>query len=448
MAAKQRAAEDLLADLNDLPDDPSALTEAGGVATDVDEASINDFLAEFSKDRERPSRPITPRLPGNKARASPRLNVQADKARRSADLPRTSSESKRSNKDETQTFTNSSVANSDKSEKIDDVEHVKSESRIETPQASESQASQKKVYGGGASWSTWGGSLWSTANNIQTQLRAEAEKRLADLQASEEAQRIQARLRELDLSKLASEARNLGQGVLNAVAPPIEDNETLIVNVLHDLAGIRVERPIYNSFERVMEQVEGGSLSVEAKDREGTLDVNAIPESASVAKKMSLAAIEDQIRDAATTGEKDERTSKIYLSIQAFTVPRAAVDSREGDATEDVAEEVELALLMTVHDAANSISFSATSQSFPTSWTVLSLQTVDAAIQPRDWINEWLEETLQLTAGVLAQRYVARRMGIDKGAGSKTPSVRGDGSEGSGMKVREGQDLSEAGLGL
>ncbi|CCG82897.1 Maintenance of telomere capping protein 1 [Taphrina deformans PYCC 5710] len=441
MSGNSRAAEDLLADLNDLPDDPNAITGADSSAADVDEASINDFLAEFSKDRERPSRPITPRLPGAKARASPRLNTLSG-ARKSTDVPRTSTESRRSNKDETQTFTNSSAANSDKSEKNEDGEVGTTESRTDTPHASEAQASQKKVYGSNSSWSSWGGSLWSTANNIQAQLRAEAEKRLADLQASEEAQAIQARIRELDLSKLASEARNLGKGVLDAVAPPIEDNETLVVNVLHDITGLRVERAVYNSFERVMEQVEGGSLNIVASDREGTLEVNATPTSYKDARKMNFAALEDKARDG--QAEQVERTSNIYLAIQAFTTDDIEVDEpEEKEMAGNEVQQTEIHVLMTLLDRPNGITFSSLSQTFPSSWIPLSLQSVDAAIQPREWINEHLEGILGLTAGVLAQRYVARRMGIDKAGVEEVPQ-----QQSSGMKSREGQDLSEAGLGL
>ena len=404
-------AEDLLADLNDLPEHPPGLPNDPNTTTD--EASIDEFLAEFSK--EKTSRPLTPRvLPGKGARASPRLNVNAhtDKARKSGETARASSDSKRSVKDETQTFTNSST-NSDKSEDHPDAERQES----------------KKVYGGGASWSSWGGSLWNTANTIQSQLRAEAEKRLADLQASEEAQALQSKFRELDLknidlAKIASEARNLGKGVLDAVAPPIDDNETLVVNVLHDLTGLPVETPIYNSFDRVMDQVEGGSLKIIARDRTGTLDLSVAQGSTKEAEKMASAAIEDSTK--ASKSEDEERMSVIYLSIQAFSEP-----------SED--EEQETRILMTLLDPSNTIKFTATSQSFPTSWTALSLITVEASMQPREWITEWLTESITLTAGILAQRYVARRMAIDQPAEAESETS---------LKVKEGQDLSEAGLGL
>ncbi|TPX08561.1 uncharacterized protein E0L32_009900 [Thyridium curvatum] len=36
-------------------------------------------------------------------------------------------------------------------------------------------------------------------------------------------------------------------------------------------------------------------------------------------------------------------------------------------------------------------------------------------VDPREWVAEWLEEVLTLSVGVVAQRYVARRMGVGEG---------------------------------
>ncbi|OAA62845.1 putative protein family UPF0615 [Niveomyces insectorum RCEF 264] len=40
-------------------------------------------------------------------------------------------------------------------------------------------------------------------------------------------------------------------------------------------------------------------------------------------------------------------------------------------------------------------------------------------VDPREWVAEWLEETLSLAVGVVAQRYVARRMGVGAGGIAK-----------------------------
>jgi len=36
-------------------------------------------------------------------------------------------------------------------------------------------------------------------------------------------------------------------------------------------------------------------------------------------------------------------------------------------------------------------------------------------VDPREWVAEWIEDSLTLAVGVVAQRYVARRMGVGEG---------------------------------
>ncbi|TGO30630.1 hypothetical protein BPAE_0004g00880 [Botrytis paeoniae] len=52
-------------------------------------------------------------------------------------------------------------------------------------------------------------------------------------------------------------------------------------------------------------------------------------------------------------------------------------------------------------------------------------------VDPREWVAEWVEETLSLGVGVIAQRYVARRMGVGEGGIGKGKArmeeVLGDG---------------------
>jgi hypothetical protein len=39
----------------------------------------------------------------------------------------------------------------------------------------------------------------------------------------------------------------------------------------------------------------------------------------------------------------------------------------------------------------------------------------NGGVDPREWVAEWIEDVLSLSVGVVAQRYVARRMGVGEG---------------------------------
>ncbi|KXL49341.1 hypothetical protein M433DRAFT_64539 [Acidomyces richmondensis BFW] len=135
------------------------------------------------------------------------------------------------------------------------------------------------------------------------------------------------------------------------------------------------------------------------------------------------------------------RSSDIFLAIQAVTYESDrqlfAADARQVEESktgvvaepEDPSDEV-VAFAIYLHDPIHSLSFSTLSQSFPAKW----VHWLDASpaqgeelpesiveiisgggVDPREWIAEWIEEVLNLGVGVVAQRYVARRMGVGEG---------------------------------
>ena len=135
------------------------------------------------------------------------------------------------------------------------------------------------------------------------------------------------------------------------------------------------------------------------------------------------------------------RSSDIFLAIQ----PISQANSKElfgGSSTEKKEEEgiVEPAgeaddlvcFAIYLHDPVHGITFSSVSQSLPEKW----IQWLDASasvesgeslpdeiaeivmsggVDPREWVAEWVEEVLTLGVGIVAQRYVARRMGVGQG---------------------------------
>jgi hypothetical protein len=434
--ASKKSAQDLLAGFDDLPDDtqvntsisaaPADTNTTGGAGgtNDDDEANINEFLAEFSRDR--PSRPQSAQA-GRGAtvagRATPRMSGEKARKASPAAISRTSGESRTA----TSTAATSTTASPTKTE------------LKEAPAQST------------ASWGSWGGSLWNTASALAAQTKQEAEKRLAELQHSEEAQKLQARLRAVDLAKIAAEARELGKGVLDAVAPPIAGAEVLVVHVAHDLQGVRVKKTVQEAFEGVMEQVEGGHLTILARDLSGEqLALEQTQGGLKDARKLCEAAIEDLARDAADQGaskpETKERqttaavpdSSLIYLALQAYTSDSGAEE-----------DETVVQLLLTLSDPINKIEFATLSQGVPLSWLDLAKIEMEAETQPVEWVTDAISRGLGLATTVLAQRYVARRMGID---GTKTaPGTPAPGQAPqtkNKLASKQSSEVGEAGLGL
>lgn len=144
------------------------------------------------------------------------------------------------------------------------------------------------------------------------------------------------------------------------------------------------------------------------------------------------------------------RSSDIFLAIQAVsqtTSPElfqaGATGEKDSSGAVDATEpEQEIAFALYLHDPVHGIAFHIVSQAVPQKWiewldasapapenpdaedAQVSHAVVPEAIaeivesggvDPREWVAEWIEETLSLSAGVIAQRYVARRMGVGEG---------------------------------
>lgn len=270
------------------------------------------------------------------------------------------------------------------------------------------------------------------------------------------------------------------QNILQTIAPPISSHERLAVHITHDLRGYpSLDPTIYRVFERVMSQVEGGDLIVVQKGEEagpkrtsrdvssrmgiismsgawsdgpwwrssGARSTNAVrglPEGQKLARASAEGYASDffkekgGVEEAAkrateTLGESNPtRDSQIFLAVQAVTI--TTEDSETSN------EEFVFAIYL--HDPIHGIAFHAMSQAVPMQW----IQWLDGTIQgdgeslpesiqeiiesggvdPREWASEWVEETLSLAAGVVAQRYVARRMGVGEGASKGKAKLRAE----------------------
>ena len=162
------------------------------------------------------------------------------------------------------------------------------------------------------------------------------------------------------------------------------------------------------------------------------------------------------------------RSSDVFLAIQAigqtiepnlFTGAQQTTSS-EGVVEPEVKPEEVVCFAIYLYDPVHGISFSTVTQSFPLQWaewldaSPANLQSPTAPISPsrekpsgffgrrseesappelssypegiaeilraggadpREWAAEWIEEILSLGTGIVAQRYVARRMGVGEG---------------------------------
>lgn len=135
------------------------------------------------------------------------------------------------------------------------------------------------------------------------------------------------------------------------------------------------------------------------------------------------------------------RSSDIFLAIQAIsqTSPKdffggstSEIKSDEGVVEPEEDDEL-ISFAIYLHDPVHGITFSTVTQTLPQKWTewLDASATSESAesglpdeiaeivnsggVDPREWVAEWVEEVLSLGVGVVAQRYVARRMGVGLG---------------------------------
>ena len=135
------------------------------------------------------------------------------------------------------------------------------------------------------------------------------------------------------------------------------------------------------------------------------------------------------------------RSSDIFLAFQAIThevggdLFSASKNESENEKQEAPTQDAEkpppeelVTFAIYLHDPIHGITYSTLTQSIPSQWTnwldtpASSAEThlpddiadiiESGGVDPREWVAEWLEETLALGVGVVAQRYVARRMGV------------------------------------
>ena len=138
------------------------------------------------------------------------------------------------------------------------------------------------------------------------------------------------------------------------------------------------------------------------------------------------------------------RSSDIFLAIQAISYtapadlfgspPKGEKEAAMAD-PEDKPEEL-VCFAVYLHDPIHGITFHTVSQTMPQRWVdwldssgalvesneaqlpeEIAEIISSGGVDPREWVAEWVEECLGLGVGIVAQKYVARRMGVGEGGG-------------------------------
>lgn len=194
-----------------------------------------------------------------------------------------------------------------------------------------------------------------------------------------------------------------------------------------------------------MTQVEGGELVVQKSRNGHRRDSNlerdnrdlSMVEGLENATKLVKANVEQAVRErlkkteGSLSGEAKQQeikkpdipvhVSNICLGIQAclFTSSFYA-DTIATTSTGSENDEKLVCFIVYLVDPDHDLKFVTQSQSFPLVWhewqsdAELDQQFSENAIRPSRWIAEWFEDALALAVGVVAQRYVAARMGLVK----------------------------------
>lgn len=264
--------------------------------------------------------------------------------------------------------------------------------------------------------------------------------------------------------------------LLHTLAPPISAHERLQIHITHDFTGYPSLDPlIYQTFARVMAQVEGGELLViqrgqEASPRRGSDvgymgsgasgwndgpwwkqtdkrdlgSVKGLGEGTKLARASAEAyaqeffaergGVEEAAKQATETLNESNPTRKsdIFLAIQAIIHEAehfGESPKEESGVVEPAGTEELVTFAIYLHDPIHSITFSGLSQAVPLKWTAWLenlapseglpddiREILDSGgLDPREWVAEWIEEVLAVGVGIVAQKYVARRMGVGEG---------------------------------
>ncbi|ODV78342.1 uncharacterized protein CANTADRAFT_52504 [Suhomyces tanzawaensis NRRL Y-17324] len=241
-------------------------------------------------------------------------------------------------------------------------------------------------------------------------------------------------------SILLTMSNQIKQGLIS------QDDELLNVLVVYDMYNMSyLDRLIYDNFNRVMTQVEGGiKVSVSkinhndnsgSSDTDAKINLNMFHGKVIDGEKLCFANLESSIKDfEKLTGNQEETAEKkeidqinksnVFISVQPIT--SKLENAEETPAGEDKPVLIEsnnldsFSFTIILKDITNDITIITKTQPFPLKWAKwLNGEGLDVAgeeggesVDASEWVKDWIHGGLDLGFGVVAQEYVIKRMGV------------------------------------
>ncbi|ORY26236.1 maintenance of telomere capping protein 1 [Naematelia encephala] len=314
---------------------------------------------------------------------------------------------------------------------------------------------QEEQSGGG-----WGSSWWSTATSAIQSAQKIADEGYKRVQAGGGVtgglEQLGVKGVSVDLGKLRQGAgerlggivkgvdlEKLRQGLLNnasttlatildTVAPPISAHETLELWLSHPMIGYGgVEGVVYRAWTRILEQTESGEMVVvwspddDEADEDVARSIRPV-EGWEEGWSFSQAALEAiRVRE-----EKDPKgrgsananlpvtTVPIFLHLQPLLAPLPFPEPQILLGAAHPAPEnppQHLFFLIHLQDPSHALRFTSITQPCPSDW-------LDVEYDRSDWVEERLVEVLRTGVEIVAQDYVATRMGLKPSTGMTRPA--------------------------
>ncbi|KAF3994186.1 hypothetical protein FT663_00156 [Candidozyma haemuli var. vulneris] len=319
-------------------------------------------------------------------------------------------------------------------------------------------------------------SLWGSLTSNATQLGEQTYQLASNTsqQISHSRQKLLSENPALDndqVSHITSRLNTILSSVSQQIKDGLMDREDELLNIMlvYDVSNMDyLDKVCASKFNKVMSQVEGGirvtvsNFNHRHESREGTgpyFDLDIFFGKIIDGEKLCYANLDSSIKDylkiteseekaeaadkekelkeaeeklMAREGDLDINSSNVFIAIQPISTGSAEKSKepteRETSATApvliDSTNSESFAFALILKDITNKITISTKSQPFPLKWArwvagdrtevqeFFGGESTDEAVDPSEWVKEWIQDGLSLSFAVLAQEYVTKRMGI------------------------------------